>query len=80
VPAAAVIPAPMVSMMNVAVKKSVVATGCVYFGRRSVQGVFGMYGWLDAKDEGHWIVGREVKCEDPDWTDRSEGGALGLVC
>lgn len=32
-----------------------------------------------AEDEGHWIVGRGVKYEDPDWTKRSEGCVLGLL-
>lgn len=39
-----------------------------------------MYLWLYAEDEGYWIVGREVKCDDPDWTNRSEGCTLGLMC
>jgi len=38
-----------------------------------------MYLRLYAMDEGYWIVGREVKCDDPDWTDGSEGCTLGQV-
>lgn len=68
VPAAAVIPAPIVSMVNAAVKMSVVAVlrallglggmscgACVFCG-------LWMYLALCATDEGLRMVGREVKC------------------
>jgi len=78
VPAAAVIPAPIVSMGNAAVKRSVVCVflhvwiACVY-GRHCL--CDGRY----ATDGVHWIVGREVKCDDPDWTNRGEGGVHGRM-
>lgn len=36
--------------------------------------------YTSAAGEGHWIVGREVKCEDPDWTDGGEGDVLLRMC
>lgn len=58
-PAAAVIPVPVVSVVDVAVKRSV------------ADGLGALWG--------HCMVGREVKCHDPDWTNRGEGGVLASV-
>lgn len=73
-PAAAVIPAPRVSMVNAAVKGSVVDE-CLMWGLK--QRLLGCY--YDATDGENWIVGREVKCADPDWTNGGEGGFLGRM-
>ena len=74
-PAAAVIPAPRVSVVNAAVKRSVV-DAAVYVCVPLREWTYAVRG---ATDEAQWIVGREVKCEDPDWTDRGEGAVLGRV-
>lgn len=69
-PAAVVIPALRVSVMNVAVKMSVVVSCvclCVSLNM-SVHSACGMHMTRLAADEGHRMVWREVKCDDPDWT------------
>lgn len=67
VPAAAVIPTPRVCVRDAAVKKSVV----IGVQRGRCPG-------LDSggADGEHSIPGREMKCQDPWWTERGEGGVL----
>jgi len=67
VPAAAVIPTPRVCVRDAAVKKSVVVgseRGMVPSARSG------------GADGEHSIPGREMKCQDPWWTERGEGGVL----
>lgn len=67
-PAAAVIPAPGVSMVDAAVKRFVVLLVVHVLCACALCGLW-MCAARGATDGGHWIVGREVKCDDPDWTD-----------
>lgn len=67
VPAAAVIPTPRVCVRDAAVKKSVV------IGEQRGRSPVVRYGGADG---GHSIPGREMKCQDPWWTERGEGGVL----
>lgn len=78
-PAAAVIPAPGGSVMNVAVKKLVVwPLWCMSLNVFVYEGRWMYISWI-AADGGHWMIWRGMKNDDPDWTNGGVGGALGRM-